>query len=228
MSDISLNNGCGMDLMTLTFLTNPLGRAKIELLNLHNSEDAKKKKELRNDIKFYRKRIFSVIKSLINNKDIPNEVSVGSINAWNVFARNIIEDFRVLDTHDSIQQELCDISQGMLSSITRVYSAKESEDIIERANKEIMATKTIPVTLDKYVIRNTSNQSYPWSSNSVKIEMPETKVDLTKAELRTKGVKSKDLITTNSASKLASKKKISKKENIPSEYEKINEENKKA
>lgn len=219
MSDISANSGCTMDMMTLTFLTNPLGRAKIESLNLHHSEDAKRKKELRNDIRFYRKRIFNVIKSLINNKDIPNEISVGSIHAWSILAKSIIEDFRVVDTHDTIQQDLSDISINV-ASITRGFSAKESENIIERANKEIMATKTIPVTLDKFVIRKTSNQPYPWCSNSVKLEIPETKVDLTKAELRTKGVKPKDKTSSNSKNK--------KKENIPSEYEKINEENKKA
>jgi hypothetical protein len=198
--------------MTLTFLTNPFSRAKLDYMNLHQSEEGKRRKQLRSDIRFYRKRIFNVVKCLVNNKDVPTEVSSSSIQAWNELARCIIEDFRVLDTHDSIQEELVDVS---LNVKTRVCSAKDSDDLVERANKEMMVTKTVPITLDKFVIKKTTKQPFPWSANSIKLEIPETKVDLTKQELRTKGVKPKE------------KAKHKKKENVASEYEKVNEGNKK-
>ena len=210
MSDISLNSSSSIDMMTLAFLTNPFSKAKLDSLNLHHTEDIKRRKELRSDIRFYRRRLFNVVKCLINNKDIPSEVTASSIQAWNVLAKNLIDDFRVLDTHDTIQQELIDVSLNTLSNVGSC-SARESQSVIDRANKEIMATKTIPVTLDNFVIKKPTKQPYPWCANSQNIKIPETIVNLSKEELRTKGVKRKE----------------KRKENVTSEYEKKDEENNK-
>lgn len=207
MSDISQNSTHNIDMMTLAFLTNPFSKAKLDSLNLHHKEDSTRRKELRSDIRFYRRRLFNVVKCLINNKDIPSEVSTASLQAWNILARHLIDDFRVLDTHDTIQQELKDVSLNDLSNISSC-SARDSQLVLDRANKEIMATKTIPVTLDKFVIKKPMKQPYPWCSNRENIKIPETIVNLSKEELRTKGVKRKE----------------KRKENVTSEYEKKNEE----
>lgn len=207
MSDISQNSTHNIDMMTLAFLTNSCSKAKLDSLYLHNKEDVHRRKELRSDIRFYRKRLFNVVKCLINNKDIPSEVTDRSQQAWNILARHLIDDFRVLDTHDTIQQELKDVSLNDMSNVS-LCSARESQYVLERANKEMMATKTIPVTLDKFVIKKPMKQPYPWSSYKENIKIPETIVNLSKEELRTKGVK----------------QKVKRKENISSEYETKNEE----
>jgi len=206
MSDLSHNSTHNIDMMTLAFLTNPFSKAKLDSLNLHHQEDAHRRKELRSDIRFYRRRLFNVVKCLINNKDIPSEVTTGSIQAWNILARHLINDFRVLDTHDTIQQELKDVSLNIASNAS-ACSARDTQLVIDRANKEIMATKTIPVTLDNFVIKKPMKQPYPWCSDRENIKIPETIVNLSKEELRTKGVKRKE----------------KRKENVTSEYEKTNE-----
>lgn len=210
MSDISNNSSSNIDMMTLTFLTNPFSKAKIDSLNLHQIEEVKRRKELRSDIRFYRRRLFNVMKCLINNKDIPTEVSSGSIHSWNILAKNLIHDFKVLDTHDTIQHELIDISSCKAEDL-KFCSARDSETVVDRANKEIMCTKTIPVTLDRFVIKKPLKQPYPWCSRKQDIKIPETIVNLSKEELRTKGVKRKE----------------KRKENVASKYEKPDEMHKK-
>lgn len=150
-SEPSPNN---IDRMTITFLTNPSSKAKLDSMNFHHNEDKFRQKELRTDIRFYRKRLINVVKCLITNKDIPKEVTSSSIHAWNILAKQLINDFRVLDIHDTIQEELCDVAL-IDSSNMKACSARESQVLVDRANKEIMATRTIPVTLDKFVIKKT-------------------------------------------------------------------------
>lgn len=97
------------DLATLTLLTNGMytketkGRTSATINGILEGE----KRELKKDMRFYRARINDVVKSILRNKQ-PNShpISDNVRNAFDKFAKRLIEEFKMADTVDCIQGEL--------------------------------------------------------------------------------------------------------------------------
>lgn len=137
----------------------------------------------REDLNFYRKRIFNLFKELISNNK-PNDLSPDVKYAYDTFIKSAIGYFKVVDNNDLLQEEyndvkfpddICSISDTDMSS---------NLDVNNEANKLLMRSIKIDLpTLDKYVKR-TSNKK------EQNIILPKSReVDIMKPELKDKGLK---------------------------------------
>lgn len=198
--DSSFNNNIPttVDIATLTLLTNPISRARIESLLINKNDVKQRHKELRHEVKFYRKRIFQALRELLIGKDIPEYIRKQTKDSWEILITSLINDFKTLDTKDIVQADFAETADISLSQNINIISASDSERAIELANQQIMNTRTIPVTLDKYVIRKKTEQPYPWCARQTIVDEPQVKVDLKDKKLRTKGLKPKQKIEQQS------------------------------
>lgn len=132
------------------------------------------------DLKFYRKRIFNLFKDIISNNS-PEDLSPDVKYSYDTFIKSSIDYFKVVDNNDLLQEEYKDIEFPLhISSETDVdFSANFIE-----ANKILMRSVKMDVpTLDKYVKRtSTKKQS--------SIILPKSReVDIMIPELKDKGIK---------------------------------------
>jgi len=135
------------------------------------------------DFIFYRKRIFNLFKELISNNK-PNDLSPDVKYAYDTFIKSTIDYFKVIDNNDLLQEEYKDVefSLDICSDLNTYISS--NLDINNEANKLLMRSiKIDPPTLDKYVKRTSHKKE-------TNIILPKSReVDITKAELKYKGLK---------------------------------------
>jgi hypothetical protein len=195
MNDNSSNNVdiTPIDMATLTLLTNVNCRAKLESLEgLHNLKN-KHKTQLKQDIKFYRKRIISGVKDILLKKK--NEsITDKTRNAFETFVTSLIDDFKVVDITDIVQDSLdgVDSDKSNENENKNRLSENENNEIINEANDLLKNTKVIPVTMDKYVIKKQLDKKYarvPPLKQMFDSPTPENIINLREPSLRTKGIK---------------------------------------
>jgi len=137
----------------------------------------------REDLNFYRKRIFNLFKELISNNK-PNDLSPDVKYAYDTFIKSTIDYFKVIDNNDLLQEEYKDINFPL--DICSVPSSDLSSNLVvnNEADKLLMRSiKIEPPTLDKYVKRSSCKKK-------TNIILPKSReVDIMKPELKEKGLK---------------------------------------
>lgn len=202
---------------TIALLTNPSCRARLEALDSLNDIKRRQRQKMKQDIRFYRKRILTVFKDILmkrSNPLITDRVQC----AFDEFARVLIDGLKMNDTADIIQTELIDdeetnetnengtclIGEDCDDSIQDNESAN-TDKLISYANEFLTSSKTQPVTIDKFVIKRQIDEPFPKSMktkhNEMRNKAPSSKVNLKEPSLRTKGVKTasvkKENVITN-------------------------------
>lgn len=176
--------------ITLEFLTNPLYHNMIN----SKSEAINSRKINKQDIKFYRKRIYALSKDLLKGK-YPNE-SLKKIHDDYVNAAIIY--LKMIDTKDIIQEQYKidsstnEISQNeLLPDINNINFSNEmgsnEPSNVADANQQMMRKIVNISNLDNYVIITNSNNPGNEYTLPTKKE-----INLHTQELKTKGIIKKD------------------------------------
>ena len=244
MNDSSSNNLdiTSIDMATLTFLTNVNCRAKLETLEgLHNLKNNHKAK-LKQDIKFYRKRIMSGVKDILLRKK-NSVITDKTKSAFDVFVASLIDDFKVDDTNDVIQANLNDIDStvsdenesnesnefNINSELRENHKNHENQSnqanqsnqenhnykIINQANELLKKTKVSNPTMDKFVIKKQLDERYAVATPQSKMfdTPPPNTIDLREPSLRTKGIRKSSKENVNKGYENGQDDSRSKKEN---------------
>lgn len=137
----------------------------------------------REDLNFYRKRIFNLFKELISNNK-PNDLSPDVKYAYDTFIKSTIDYFKVIDNNDLLQEEYKDINFPLDICSVPSLDLSSNLDVNNEANKLLMRSiKIDPPTLDKYVKRSSHKKE-------TNIILPRSReVDIMKPELKEKGLK---------------------------------------
>jgi hypothetical protein len=132
------------------------------------------------DLIFYRKRIFNLFKEIITNNS-PDNLGPDVKYAYDNFIKSSIDYFKVVDNNDLLQEEYKDVEFPLHTcSLT---DTDMSANFIE-ANKLLMRSiKIDPPTLDKYVKRTSHKKPPP------NVLPKSREVDIMKPELKDKGLK---------------------------------------
>ena len=203
-----------LKLATIALLKNVNCRARLETLDSMNDIRRRQRQKIRRDVRFYRKRIAAVFKDLLLRRENPN-ASERVQCAFDELVRVIIEELRTTDTSDIVQTDLKEdgdsgresdgggIQEGQNSS----ELARNTDKVITYANELLTATKTAPVTMDRFVTKKSIDEpeikSIQRRHEEIQNRAPMARVDLKEPALRTKGIHAK-------------------KENVNSSYEKTN------
>jgi hypothetical protein len=144
-----------------------------------------KKQINKEDLKFYRKRIFNLFKEIISNNP-PKDLSPDVSYSYDTFIKSSIHYFKVHDNNDLLQEEYNDlnISKEEKPENNNNTEIPENLEIKEEANKLMMRSIKMDIpTLDKYVKRI----SHKKEENIV---LPKSReVDIKNPELKIKGIK---------------------------------------
>ncbi len=131
------------------------------------------------DLKFYKKRIFNLFKEIISN-NLPDDLSPDVKYAYDTFIKSTINYFKVIDNNDLLQEEYKDILND--EKIQNNQLEDINSNSIE-ADKLIMRSVKMDVTLDKYIKRKTNKKEE-------NIILPKSRdVDIKNPELKNKGLK---------------------------------------
>jgi len=135
------------------------------------------------DLKFYRKRIFNLFKEIISN-NLPQDLSPDVKYAYDTFIKSSIDYFKVIDNNDLLQQEYKDINFPLDICSVPNTDLSGNLNVNNEANKLLMRSiKIEPPTLDKYVKRSSCKKE-------TNIILPKSReVDIMKPELKDKGLK---------------------------------------
>jgi hypothetical protein len=135
------------------------------------------------DLKFYRKRIFNLFRDIITNNQ-SSDLSPDVKYAYDSFVKTSIDYFKVVDNNDLLQEEYNDIKDE-----ENILNKLDEEITIEQinysdANNLMMRLVKMDVpTLDKYVKKTKYKKDE-------KIFLPKSReVDITNPELKNKGLK---------------------------------------
>lgn len=212
-----------LKLATIALLTNVNCRARLETMDSVNDIRRRQRQQMRRDVRFYRKRISVVIKDLLSKRN--NPIASERVQcAFDELVRVIIDELKISDTSDIIQNELnprdgdvpddCDDKEGNESDEQRSSDmARNTDKVITYANELLTASKIVPATMDKFVIKKSIDDSDLKSvkkrHEQIRNRAPIAKVNLKEPGLRTKGIPAK-------------------KENMNSSYEKTDGQAKQA
>lgn len=161
------------------------------------------------DKKFYRKRIYTLVKDLLIEKDVSNNSNVNSHispdvkYAFDNFVKTCITHFKNTDTCDIIQSDYQNIEESILIG-NNIPELNDDHLTKEEADKLLIRSIKLPTnnTLDHFVKKKTTNKK-----NMI---LPKQKnIDLKDPSLKMKGVIGKD-----------------KKKNLHNKYEETNNKEK--
>ena len=151
-----------------------------KLYEKHNCLNKEINRELRNDIKFYKKRIYQTTKDLIRKKIDGNNIDKNLDEIFTNYLYNLIEHFKFDDKKDILQEEFKDIDKKKVR-----FSLNNIENV--DADQYIMKQPEIKST----TIEDCMN---------IKIKKPEKKkpilpkekiINLKNPEFKNKGLKKK-------------------------------------
>jgi len=132
------------------------------------------------DLKFYRKRIFNLFKEIISNTP-PKDLAPDVKYAYATFIKTSIDYCKVIDNNDLLQEEYNDIELPIQISSESIVDL--SSNFIESNNLLMHSIKIDPPTLDKYVKRRSHEKE-------TSIILPKSReVDIMNPELKDKGIK---------------------------------------
>ena len=171
---------------TLEYLTNPVYYKSVK-----KTSDKINKKNNKEDIKFYRKRITSLTKEMLKGV-FPNEPLK---KIYEDYTSSIISHFKMVDTKDIIQQDYTLFNNESTNFLD--LSINEF-NTIEKANEQMLKKVINVSTLDNYVIKSGNKDENNNENNNSSLPSKKN-IDLHCPTLKTKGV-------------IEKKKKKSKKE----------------
>ncbi len=139
------------------------------------------------ELHFYRKRIYNLFKELINNKQ-HSDMSPDVKYAYDTFIQATIHYFKVVDNNDLLQEEYKDVELSLDECCDADTSVLTNNETSFEADKLMMrSVKMDAPTLDKYVkktfIKKQDNIILPKSRN----------VDIMNPELKNKGLKKNNI-----------------------------------
>lgn len=139
------------------------------------------------ELNFYRKRIYNLFKELISNKppeDMPPDVKY----AYDTFIKASIHYFKVVDNNDLLQEDYKDVDIPLQECSEDVEETAIDIVANNEANKFLMrSVKMDPPTLDKYVKRTLIKKQDS-------IILPKSReVDIMNPELKNKGLKKNNI-----------------------------------
>ena len=156
----------------------------------NNHVRIQKSKQLsKEDMKFYRKRIFNLFKEIISGNS-PKNLLPDVKYAYDNFTNSAIHYFKTIDNNDIIQSEYNDIEKKTQNSNDDCYDL--SSNIILATNSEadkllMRSVKADIPTLDKYVTRTIVKKKE-------EVIMPKQReIDLKDPYLKNKGIKKKNI-----------------------------------
>jgi hypothetical protein len=135
------------------------------------------------ELQFYRKRIFNLFKEIISNKSpegLPPDVKY----AYDTFLKASIHYFKVLDNNDLLQEEYKDVDIALHDCSVNCIDIKESIAYTDEVNQLLMRSVKMDVpTLDKYVKRTNVKKGES-------VILPKSReVNIMDPELKNKGLK---------------------------------------
>ena len=155
------------------------------LLNKSLIGKKSRKQTNKEDLKFYRKRIFNLFKEMISNNP-PKDLSPDVSYSYDTFIKSSIHYFKVHDNNDLLQEEYnyLDLDLSKDENIDNNTELPENLEIKEETNKLMMRSIKMDLpTLDKYVKRI----SHKKEDNVI---LPKSReVDIKNPELKNKGIK---------------------------------------
>jgi len=167
-----------VDQITLDCLLNK------ELMGNHVMKQREKQIN-KNDLKFYRKRIYNLFKEIISNNS-PDNLSPDVKYSYNTFIQTSIDYIKVIDNNDLLQEEYKDFKHIQTISSEDLEKEKEQNNTCEADKLMMRSVKMDIPTLDKYVKRTTTKQK------EKTIFLPKSReVDISNPELKNKGLKNK-------------------------------------
>lgn len=139
------------------------------------------------ELNFYRKRIYNLFKEIISNKppaDMPPDVKY----AYDTFIKASIHYFKVADNNDLLQEEYKDVEFVLQECSEPDTILTENSVVNDEANKLLMRSVKMDVpTLDKYVKRTSVKKDN-------NIILPKSReVDIMNPELKNKGLKKNNI-----------------------------------
>lgn len=139
------------------------------------------------ELNFYRKRIYNLFKEIISNKppsDMPPDVKY----AYDTFIKASIHYFKVADNNDLLQEEYKDVEFPLQECSDLDAKLTENFVVNDEANKLLMrSVKMDAPTLDKYVKRTCVKKED-------NIILPKSReVDIMNPELKNKGLKKNNI-----------------------------------
>jgi hypothetical protein len=136
------------------------------------------------DKKFYRKRVFNVVKQLLSSQETEIEPRMFSDvkNAFDNFVKLCIHSFKVLDNSDIIQDDYKDIAESIILNLDL---NQELDTNITKEEADLLLVRSIKIanpTLDNFVKRK-------YTKKPEQIVMPQQKdINLKDPIFRTKGI----------------------------------------
>lgn len=147
------------------------------------------------DVRFYRKRISSLVKDLMKLKQIERTTSTYSLDlcyTFDIFLKNAIASFKMVDTGDILQERYG-------ANLDQVKDDVDVPDVsFNLTELDINTNKVIQVpTMETYIIRS---QREPVKKKIIPIKLD---INLHSPELRMKGVTEKIVpVTTTNESEM--------------------------
>ena len=165
-----------VDQITLDCLLNK------EVMGKHVMKQTKKQIN-KEDLKFYRKRIFNLFKDIISNNP-PKDLSPDVSYSYDTFIKTSIQYFKVHDNNDLLQEEYNDLDLSKEEVTDTKDETQDNFEIKDETNKLMMRSIKIDVpTLDKYVKRISNKKEET-------LILPKSReVDIKNPELKNKGLK---------------------------------------
>lgn len=141
------------------------------------------------ELNFYRKRIFNLFKEIISNNN-PNDLSPDVKYAYDTFIKASIHYFKVLDNNDLLQEEYKDVDMILHTCSEPNTDSSANLAVNIEANKLMMRSVKMDLplpTLDKYVKRTTYVKTD-------QVILPKSReVDIMNPELKNKGLKKNNI-----------------------------------
>ena len=188
--------------ITIDYLLN-----KDQLTNHINNKI--KKSVNKKDKKFYRKRIFDLTKTLLLNKEKPDDLLPDVKYAFDNYLRSCINYFKIIDNNDIIQEEYKDLEEILTDNLDdNLELIDDNINTKEEADKLMLRCINMKPTLDNFIQKK--------SLKKENIILPlQKEINLDNPDLKTKGIKKKNITNKygeNNKSK-EDKNEIKKEEN---------------
>jgi hypothetical protein len=182
------------------------------LINKEMYDNMIKTSEVKNDnlkeMKFYRKRIYDLVKRLLISKDERESVTPDVNYAFSNFVKTSINYFKIIDKQDILQKDYEELEEAVNNNNNNNTFIKEDEEEFNNYDAYIMKKITMPeeklkmTTMDNFVIRKQTEEI-----KETIIYPQKREFNLEDESLKNKGIK---------------KKESKEKKNINSKYDKKN------
>jgi hypothetical protein len=173
--------------------------------NMYNKYLLSEEKKITNkkDKKFYKKRIFNLVKEILITKEEPPDLFPDVKYTFDNFVDSCIQYFKSKDNNDIIQSEYKNIEENNIISELLESNVDDCDYISEEANKLLMRSiKITNPSLDNFV---TKKYTKPQSE----VILPKQKdINLKDPDLKNKGIRKKKNIINKYDENINAKKEI--------------------